>query len=156
MIYGGSANKCMSMMGISKAKGTALFNYFWEYNVGLKKLRDRLVNMYKSKGHIIGIDGRQLMIRAEYKLLNSLFQSAAAIIFKQWLILCCDALDAAGLDIELIISYHDEIQLRCHEDDVEVAIPIIERTCSEAGEMLGVRVPIKADVMVGMNWFQTH
>lgn len=154
MIYGGSAAKCASMLGVPAKDGKKLFNYFWEYNSGLKILKEKLGKMYKANGYIVGLDGRKLFIRAEYKLLNSLFQSAAALIYKKWTVLAYHALK--DLDIEQMIMLHDENQYRCHRDCVEEAIPLIESICLEAGEYFNIRVPVTASCDVGMNWFDTH
>ena len=154
LIYGGGAPKCSSMLGVSKKDGHHLFNYFWEYNEGLRVLRDKLVDMYKRNGYILGLDGRRLYIRAEYKLLNSLFQSAAAVIYKTWMVLAHKYL--INLDISQIIAYHDENQYRCIESEVSEAIPLIEQSAVDAGESFGIRVPTLADCKVGMNWFDTH
>ena len=76
----------------------------WDYNVGLTKLKEDLERTYRAKGYITGLDGRKLFIRQEYKLLNSLFQSAAALVFKKWMVLANIALRESGKDIKQIIA----------------------------------------------------
>lgn len=77
---------------------------FWEGNKGIKLLVDYLVQYYKKYGFIKGLDGRKIFIRAEYKLLNSLVQSAAAIVFKRWGVMCNKELIEKKIDCKQIIA----------------------------------------------------
>lgn len=67
-------------------------------------LVEYLKKYYKKYGFIKGLDGRKLFIRAEYKLLNSLIQSTAAILFKRWGVICNETLRKNNLDCKQVIA----------------------------------------------------
>ena len=156
LIYGTGIAALALSLGISHKKAKELYNYFWESNEGLGKLKKALEKYYKHYGFLKGIDGRQLRVRHEYKLLNNLFQSNAAIIFKKWGTLANRRLREDGLDCQQIISYHDEYQYRCHEEHAECSIGIINQAAIDAGLHFNVRPPILTDTKVGMNWKDCH
>jgi DNA polymerase I len=52
---------------------------------GLAALKKKLSKFVK-KGHLPGLDGRRVWVRSEHAALNTLLQSAGAIIAKQWLV----------------------------------------------------------------------
>lgn len=143
-------------MKCSPAKANKLITNFWEGNKGLRILKENLENYYNEYGFIKGLDGRKVFIRQDYKLLNSLVQTAAGIVFKEWSNLAEQRLRDSGNTARGIIRYHDEVDYRCCPDDVPEAISIIEEACSDAGINLNLRVPVKTDCKVGFNWAEVH
>jgi len=153
-MYGAGIGKLASILEVSSSKAEELISKFWDGNPALQELVKNIKGYYARNKCIKGLDGRDFFIRSEHILLNSLLQGAAAVVFKKWMVLANEELK--HLDIQQIIAMHDELQFRCHEDCVEEAIPIIERTCIEAGESYNLRVPIVADCQVGQSWLDTH
>jgi hypothetical protein len=49
----------------------------------LKKLKDKIANNIAARGYLIGLDGRPLFCRSDFKGLNVLLQSSGALIMKQ-------------------------------------------------------------------------
>jgi DNA polymerase I-like protein with 3'-5' exonuclease and polymerase domains len=154
--YGARAAKIAGIVGCSVKKAQQLLDAFWAGNIGVHKLVQRLTAYYKKHKFIRGLDGRKLMIRAEYKLLNSLIQSAAGIIFKMWGVMVNRKLREEGLDCRQIMAVHDEFSYRCLPAHVDRASQIIRECALLAGEYFKVNVPITADVKVGMNWAEVH
>ncbi len=156
LFYGAKAVKLSKIIGCSPNKAEKYIEAFWGGNKGVKDLVDYLEKYYDEYRFIKGLDGRKIFIRAKYKLLNSLIQTAAGIVFKVWGNLCDKELRESGVDCSRIISYHDEYDFRCHRDSIELAIPIIKSTAEEAGRILEMNVPITVDVKIGMNWAEVH
>ena len=156
VFYGARAPKVAQIVGCSTKEAQKYLDKFWNGTRGVAKLIERLQAYYKKHGFIKGLDGRKLMIRAEYKLLNSLIQSAAAIVFKAWGVIANERLREEGVRCDQIIAYHDEFDYRCHPEDVDKATQIIKESAIAAGELFNLNVPITVDVKVGMSWAEVH
>lgn len=156
-MYGCGDAKLASTLKKPQKQGKKLKDQFWKANPAIKRLIEDLESSYdKHPGYIYGLDGRRLRVRDKRKLLNTLLQNAATIVFKLWMIKV-DELNLSGLD--QMIAYHDEIQF---EYDAHLygpaTIPIIEvEGCArQVGEELNLNVPIAAEGKRGRTWADTH
>ena len=112
------------------------------------------------RGFVFGLDGGKIKTRHRHAALNTLLQSAGAIIMKQGLVILDDSLQEAGLvpgvDYEFVANIHDEWQLDVlpqHVDHVkETAAWAIKR----AGEVLNFVCPLAGNSDTGMTWADTH
>lgn len=156
IFYGARAAKIASIVGCSRGKAQEYIDTFWSGTQGVFKLIQALEEYYDQYGFIEGLDGRKLFIRAKYKLLNSLIQSGAAIIFKKWGVIANRKLEEAGMDCKQIIAYHDEFEYKCRDEHIELSTRLIKESAVEAGEFFRLKVPITVDVKVGMNWAEVH
>jgi DNA polymerase I len=156
LMYGAGITKLSTILTCTVREAEVLINNFWEGNKSLTSLIDDLKRYYKMHGHIVGLDGRTLFIRSEHKLLNSLIQSAAAIIFKRWLVLANRKIREANIDAAITISYHDEVDGYCLPKDKEELESILTSTVKKAGEYYNLRVPVGSDVKFGSNWYECH
>lgn len=123
-LYGAGDGKLGSIIGKGAKAGAQLRARF------LKKFPalDRLIKAVKSaagKGWLKGLDGRKLPIRSEHAALNTLLQSAGALICKSWIVKADKAITAAGYklsdgvhgdwdrdaDVVFLGWIHDELQV---------------------------------------------
>jgi DNA polymerase I-like protein with 3'-5' exonuclease and polymerase domains len=156
-MYGCGDAKLASTLGKPKGQGRKLKRQMERNNPALKSLIDALELKYR-RGYLIGLDGRHLDIRSSRKLLNSLLQGGAAVVFKQWMVEVDRYLKEIGC-AKQVIAYHDEVQIECYESDKGTAESIGQRVCQlalEVGQKLGIRVPVEAEYKVGKNWAETH
>lgn len=156
IMYGCKAPLLSSYLGVSMRDAKYILDTFWTFNVGLGILKDKLEQAYKKSKSIRGLDGRRIHIRGEHKLLNSLIQSTAAILFKRWLINVREAILMGGYDAHIVIAYHDELQVECHKECVEEVKLILEQEADKLQSIYNLHVPIVAKVDIGMNWGETH
>lgn len=154
--FGARAPKLASIIGCSVEEAGVYIDRFWSGNKGVKDLVDYLEKFYKKNKYIVGLDGRKLHVRQAYKLLNTQIQGSAAILFKKWSTINNPEIKGLGLDCKQIITVHDEIQYRCHENDIEEATRVVLEGAAKAGEHFGLKVPIAAEAKVGMNYSETH
>jgi DNA polymerase I len=63
--------------------GRTAINSFMKGIPALKKLKDKVANNIAARGYLIGLDGRPLFCRSDFKGLNVLLQSSGALIMKQ-------------------------------------------------------------------------
>ena len=123
LMYGASWAKLKTMLGLNDQEAKALFDAYWDAVAPLKNLRDAVENAWTKRGKqfVIGVDGRKIMTRSKYSLLNALFQSGGVICAKYATVFIyqlleaqgykCDPFKYADIDMCGMIEYHDECQL---------------------------------------------
>jgi len=120
------------------------------------KLEEGLKAVFKRKGYLKGLDGRRVPVRTQRALLNTLIQSGASVLIKQWTVCALQNLRAAGLDAHLVLHVHDELQIEAPPAETEAAMAIVKESMTEAGTTLGLRVTCLADASTGASWADTH
>lgn len=124
----------------------------------LGKLADA-VKIAAKRGFLVGLDGRQLHIRSEHAALNTLLQSAGALVMKKALVILDGALApirSTGATAAFVGNIHDEWQI---ETQKEIADEVGKLACEAirlAGEHFKFRVPLSGSYSVGSNWAETH
>ena len=156
VFFGARAPKVASILNCPVKKADKLITNFWNGTPGVRDLVDYLSKYYKKHGFIKGLDGRKIFIRAEYKLLNSLIQTAAGIVFKKWCNLANRSLREENLDCKQVIQYHDELEFRCNNNHLEESKLIVSDAALRAGEYFKIRMPVLVDVKSGANWSEVH
>ena len=155
VLYGAGAAKAGSIVGGNSSKGKKLIDSFINNTPGLAELKKKISKLM-AKGHLPALDGRRVWVRSEHAALNTLLQSAGAIIAKQWLVESTKLLQEKGIDAKLLAFVHDETQWEVREDQAEEAAKLIEQAATKAGEALAFRCPVDAEGKVGNNWRECH
>lgn len=157
LMYGAGAKKLARILGRNENQGAAIKKDFYAAHPAIKELNDALVAIFRSRGYLIGFDGRPLYIRGENKLLNTLLQHAAAIVFKRWMVGVSKGLDDRG-PIRQMIAYHDEMQYRCDvtEETAKEFGTFVCQVAEAIGVDSGCKVPIAAEFKIGKNWADCH
>jgi len=157
--YGAKPPTLASSLNVPLATAEKWYNEFWEANTGLTQLISYLNSEWNELGkkYIKGLDGRLITTRSEHSLLNSKLQSAGAIVMK-YAMLIADARAKSELAHPAygLIRYHDEEQWECKADDADKLGQIGVESITQAGEVLGLRVPLTGEYNVGNNWSETH
>ena len=155
VLYGAGAAKAGSIVGGNSSKGKKLIDSFINNTPGLAELKKKISKLM-AKGHLPALDGRRVWVRSEHAALNTLLQSAGAIVAKQWLVESTKLLQEKGINAKLLAFVHDETQWEVKEDQAEEAARLIEQAATKAGEALGFRCPVDAEGKVGNNWRECH
>ena len=123
LMYGGSASKAKTMLGITQQQAEVLVQNYWDAVKPLSDLRDAVEKVWKARGSafVIGVDGRKIVTRSNHSLLNNLFQSGGVICAKYTTVFIyqlleeqgykCNPFEHESLDMCGMIEYHDECQL---------------------------------------------
>jgi DNA polymerase I len=126
----------------------------------LGKLVERVKSAVKTRGRLIGLDGRVLEARSMHSALNTLLQSAGAVQMKKALCLLDDNLQSMGLipgqHYEFVANVHDEWQIECDEDKGEVIGKAAVEAIVKAGEHFNFRCPLGGAWGIGRTWAETH
>jgi DNA polymerase-1 len=112
----------------------------------------------KQRKYLVGLDGRRIHIRSAHAALNSLLQSAGAMIAKQAIVILDKLIEDAGYQqrAHLVAWIHDEVQLECDEEIANEVGEMCLRSFKEAGEHFNFRVRIDGEYKVGLTWADTH
>lgn len=146
-------------MGKNATVGKKLKESFLAATPALRNLRDA-VQKAAARGYLVGLDGRRLGIRSAHAALNTLLQSAGALISKQWLIEIVTEADKRGWvygpDYELKGYIHDELQWEVREELAEDFGTMAIQSATRAGEHFAFRCRIDAEFKIGKTWYDTH
>jgi DNA polymerase-1 len=145
-----------------KKIGLILIRRMLDGTPGLKYLIDAVKPKAKSPGYVLGLDGRRVYIRSEHAALNTLIQSAGAVICKRWIVVFNRRLIAEfgpqGWDGKWAALgwCHDEVQLAVRPEYVEQVKTILVESIESLTEHFKFRCPLTGDAKEGANWRQTH
>ena len=159
-LYGAGDQKIGEIVGKGRREGRLLKTKFLSQLPALKSLRKAVQEKAVTQGTIKGLDGRLVPVRSKHAALNTLLQSAGAIICKQWVVEMHSLLNQKGFkrgeDYDQVAFVHDEVQLTVKEDHAKE----IGRLCVEAitttGIGYGLRIPLSGEYSIGATWAETH
>ena len=158
--YGAGPEKLSKLLKIPVSKARKLVKEYWRINSGLDRIRELLVQSFRrNQGFIYGLDGRKVFIRSDHKLLNSLIQSSAAIIFKRWMAIMHEWYDdLSSPPVKQLIAYHDELEYEIENGPINMNWfeDGLKFTAKKAGEFYDIRIPIECDVKFGGNYAKVH
>jgi DNA polymerase I-like protein with 3'-5' exonuclease and polymerase domains len=155
LLYGAGAAKIGAIVSGGAKEGQRLIDSFLDNTPSLKTLRSK-VERLAEKGTLPGLDERQLHVRSAHAALNTLLQSAGAIVMKQALIILNRKLQKVKLNAHFVVNVHDEWQIEVAAKDAEKVGQMAVQAITEAGKALGLRCPLAGEYKVGSNWADTH
>ena len=155
LLYGAGPAKIGKIVGGSAKAGQELISNFLRNTPALKSLREK-VERLSEQGTLPGLDGRKLQVRSAHAALNTLLQSAGAIVMKQGLVILSSKIQQQKLNANFVANVHDEWQIECSQDDADAVGKLAVSSIKEAGEVLGLRCPLDGEYKKGTTWAQTH
>ena len=157
--YGAGVGKLASILGCGVGRAKKLIAKFWKENQGLADLIAGLEAEYDRDKCITGLDGRKLFIRHRHKLMNTLIQNAAAIVFKKWMVECNHLLKSFGSSANQLVAYHDELAFELSgftEDQADRLGKSLDKLLRGVGEAYDIDVPIASEWKVGGSYDKVH
>lgn len=162
-LYGAGDEKIGSIVGKGAKEGKKLKSKFLSNTPALKLLREAVVDKAKKVKKLTGLDKRILHIRSDHAALNTLLQSAGAILCKKWIVLWEEAMLDLGYkhgwdgDFALMAWVHDEIQVACRTPEIAEVVSRVAVECvAKAGDYFNFRCPLTGEAKTGMNWADCH
>lgn len=115
----------------------------------------------KERKYLIGLDGRKLHVRSQHAALNTLLQSAGALIMKKATIIRYDwCLNRYGwdwgIDWAQLGHVHDEFQSQVREPISKQFGEVSVEAIREAGRQFKFLCPLDGAYKIGRNWAETH
>jgi DNA polymerase I-like protein with 3'-5' exonuclease and polymerase domains len=159
MIYGAGDMKLGSVVEGDAKDGKRLRASFEKKVPAYKMLKEAVVSASK-RGYLVGLDGRRLPIRSQHSALNTLLQSAGAVVMKVALVGFVEGMALDGLewgkDYAVIGWIHDEFQIECRPGLEERVGHGAVAAITAAGSALGFRCPLDGEFRSGSTWAETH
>jgi len=154
-LYGAGDAKIGSIVDGSQRTGAKLRQRFLDNTPALAELRER-VSIASQRGHLRGLDGRCLHVRSEHSALNTLLQSAGAVVMKKALAIFSQYAPKWNLDYKLLGSIHDEYQLEARADHADKVGYLMVESIKAAGLAFEMNCPLDGEYKIGNNWAETH
>lgn len=176
-LYGAGDEKIGQIVGAGKERGKLLKKKFLENTPAIAALREgiqqALVKDSKWIGGeqrvtwkrrwIRGLDGRRIHIRSPHAALNSLLQSAGALICKLWVVETERLLIERGFkhgwegDFAFMAWIHDEIQVACRTVEIAEAVKVAAQDAMRlVGDHWAFKCQLDTEGKIGPNWAVCH
>lgn len=155
-LYGAGDEKIGKIIGKGSREGKNIKNKFLKQLPALKYLKDAVSKAAEERGWVKGLDGRIIPIRHSHAALNTLLQSAGAIICKTWYVFIARAIKKANLDAQIVAFIHDEVQLVVKKGQEDEAGKLIQLCMEEVERHFKFRCKLDSEYKYGSNWADTH
>lgn len=156
MLYSAGPAKLGNIVGGGEREGKRMIDNFRKALPAYAILKDK-VEKAAQKGWLVGLDGRKIWVRSSHAALNTLLQSAGAIIAKKALVIVEKQLSKRYSGrYKFICNIHDEFLI---ETDIEIAEDIgmwLVWGFEQAGKALKLNCPITGEYKVGKTWAEVH
>jgi DNA polymerase-1 len=141
-----------------EVRGRLLKSQFIKGLPALGMLKEAVEEKAKTQKLIKGIDGRLLPCRSPHSSLNTLLQSAGAIVVKKATVIWHQKLRELGLSqyVRQVVHVHDEVQALVWKGYEEQVGKLAKQSIKEAGEYYKLRCPLDGEFKAGNNWQETH
>jgi DNA polymerase I-like protein with 3'-5' exonuclease and polymerase domains len=176
-LYGGGDKKFATTIGIPAENGKVVKAGFIKNTPGLGALRDAVQEAARQRHFLRGLDRRNLHVRSLHAALNTLLQSAGAVIIKKATVLFHRALAERGLlggaaeaitgnlfylgrmqdwRVCMVAHVHDELQLLVPEGMEDEVGTLGVECITQAGQHFKLKCPLTGEQKAGGNWKETH
>jgi len=161
VIYGLSAFGLAERTGTSRTEAQRYIDTYFERYSKVKQYLDGLVEEARTTGRVRTAFGRlrpmpeitsgdmQARNRAEREAMNTPLQGTAADLMKLAMVKTQARLTREQVQTRMILTVHDELVFEAPEGEIERAEAIVREEMEGAFPM---RVPLKVDLGVGLNW----
>jgi len=165
LIYGMSAFGLARQLGIGRGEAQKYVDLYFERYPGVKKYMDETRQRAHEMGFVETVFGRRLYLPeiqsrnqalrqyAERSAINAPMQGTAADIIKRAMIDVDAWLRDSPSHGRLIMQVHDELVLEVPEAQVDHVVRELRVRMARAADL---KVPLKVEVGVGLNWDEAH
>ena len=161
-MYGAGNEKIGQIIGKGAKEGGQIKKRFLAKTPALKKLTEAL-NYRLEQQHgekvIRGLDGRLIPIRHPHAALNTLLQSAGAIICKKWYATVEKMIRHEGYtkdEVSIVAFVHDEVQILVKKGLEDEIGAITKKAIKETERTFNFKCPLDSDFQIGRSWAETH
>lgn len=159
-IYGARVKKMAASLKTTKEKAQEIMDAYDARFPAFAKLVATCYRRHNDLGYFVGFDGRHVLSVSEHSSLNSLLQSAGAIIMKYALVRfymeAVKRFGPHGVRWALCANVHDEIQAESEPEIADELGQLFVDSIKWAGVHLNLKCPLDGAYKVGLNWAETH
>ena len=165
LIYGMSAFGLARQLGIARGEAQKYVDLYFQRYPGVKRYMDETKQQAREAGFVETIFGRRLYLPdiasrnsalrqyAERSAINAPMQGTAADIIKRAMVSVDGWLRETRATARLIMQVHDELVLEVADAEVDSIVVQLRRHMADAADL---KVPLKVDVGIGLNWDEAH
>jgi DNA polymerase-1 len=165
LIYGMSAFGLAKALGIDNGAAKNYITRYFERFAGVKRYMDDTREQAKAQGYVETVFGRRLYLPeinspngprragAERAAINAPMQGTAADLIKMSMVAVQHAIDAQQRQTKVIMQVHDELVFEVPESEVDWVRTDVPRLMADVAQL---KVPLLAEVGVGLNWDEAH
>jgi DNA polymerase I len=165
LIYGMSAFGLASALDIGRDAAKHYIDRYFTRYPGVAQYMQQTRESAKEKGYVQTVFGRRLWLPeinspngprrqgAERAAINAPMQGTAADLIKLSMIQVQAWLERERVRSKMIMQVHDELVLEVAEDEIELMRVELPRLMAGVAQL---KVPLLAEVGVGLNWDQAH
>ena len=161
-LYGAGNEKIGQIIDKGAKEGGQIKKRFLAKTPALKKLTEALNNRLEQQHgekFINGLDGRRIPIRHPHAALNTLLQSAGAIICKRWYATVESMIRNKGYtneEVSIVAFVHDEVQILVKEGLEDQIGEITKEAIKQTERHYNFKCPLDSEYDVGRSWADTH
>ncbi len=165
LIYGMGTFGLAKSLGIENAAAKTYIDRYFARFAGVKQYMDDTRALAKEQGYVETVFGRKLVLpdiknakgaklaALERQAINAPMQGTAADLIKLAMVAVQKALDEQGRGTKMIMQVHDELVFEVPEAELDWLRTEIPRLMAGVAQL---KVPLLAEVGVGVNWDQAH
>jgi DNA polymerase I len=165
LIYGMSAFGLAGNLGITREAAKNYIDRYFARYPGVALYMQETREKARAQGYVETVFGRRLWLAeinspngprrqgAERAAINAPMQGTAADLIKLAMVAVQSWLEQEGLKSRLIMQVHDELIVEAPDTEVELLRVHLPRLMAGVAQL---RVPLIAEVGVGLNWEQAH
>ena len=162
LMYGQSSFGLAQELGISRNDAKDYIIKYFERFAGVKTYLDSLREFCESHGHAQTLQGRKRFIPeihsqnrniklfGERMAINSPIQGTAADLLKTAMIRIEAEMNRLHIKSKMLIQVHDELIFEVEESELGQMKQIVREKMENAATL---KVPLKVDMKIGVNWF---
>ncbi|MCM2341964.1 DNA polymerase I, partial [Rhodoferax sp.] len=165
LIYGMSAYGLARALGIDNTAAKNYIERYFDRYPGVKHYMDQTRALAKAQGYVETVFGRRLYLPeinspngprrsgAERAAINAPMQGTAADLIKLAMVKVQQVIDAEQRATKMIMQVHDELVFEVPESEVDWVRHAVPKLMAGVAHL---KVPLLAEVGVGLNWDKAH
>ena len=163
IVYGISDFGLANQLNITPMEARSFIQTYLTTYPGIKDYMDQIVKFCQENGYVTTITNRRREIPeihdksytmrefGKRAAMNAPIQGSAADLIKIAMLEVERAMRKANVKSKMILQVHDELIFDVPKDEVELMCKLVEETMENA---LIMKVPLKAEVKVGNDWYE--
>jgi len=165
LIYGMGAFGLASNLGIERGAAIAYIERYFQRFAGVKRYMDATKESARANGFVETLFGRRIYLpeirggngprksAAERQAINAPMQGTAADLIKLAMIAVQRVLEREQRATKMVMQVHDELVFEVPDSELAWAKDVVPAVMASVAEL---KVPLLAEVGVGLNWDEAH
>jgi len=165
LIYGMSAFGLAKQLNVGREEAQHYMHRYFARYPGVESYMEEIKQKARKLGYVETLFGRRLYLpqinaknglhraAAERTAINAPMQGTAADIIKKAMLNISDWIKKEELPLVMIMQVHDELVFEVPEHQAESFSGQIAEKMEQAADL---KIPLKVDVGIGMNWDEAH